>query len=54
MIAETPGPYQHNLRTPTPTVSPTPEIPIGPTMLLVSEVLYDPSGDNPAGEWIEI
>lgn len=48
VIAETPGPYQLDLSTPTP------EIPTGPTVLLVSEVLYDLSGDDPAGEWIEI
>jgi hypothetical protein len=54
VIAETPGPYQLDLSTPTPTVSPTSEIPTGPTTLLVSEVLYDPSGDDPAGEWTEI
>ncbi|MBU0510094.1 MAG: lamin tail domain-containing protein, partial [Chloroflexi bacterium] len=53
-VAETPGPYQLDLSTPTPTVSPTPIIPTGPTILLVSEVLYDPSGADPAGEWIEI
>lgn len=51
---EIPGPYQLDLRIPTPTVSPTPIIPTGPTTLLVSEVLYDPSGEDPAGEWIEI
>jgi len=52
--AEIPGPYLLDLSTPTPTLSPTPEIPIGPTLLLLSEVLYDPFGDNPAGEWIEL
>ena len=52
--AANPGPYQLNLSTPTPTVSPTPVIPTGPTILLISEVLYDPSGDDPAGEWIEL
>ena len=54
VIAETPGPHQLDLNTPEPTATPTPEIPTGPTTLLVSEVLYDPSGDDPAGEWVEI
>ena len=54
VVAETPGPYQLDLSTPTPTLSPTPIIPTGPTVLLVSEVLYDPSGADPDGEWIEI
>jgi len=53
-IADPPGPYQLDLSTPTPTPSPTPVIPVGETTLLVSEVLYDPSGADPAGEWIEI
>jgi hypothetical protein len=48
VVAEPPGPYQLDLSTPTP------EIPTGPTVLLISEVLYDPSGEDPAGEWIEI
>ena len=47
-IAATPGPSALDLSTPTP------EIPTGPTVLLISEVLYDPSGDDPAGEWVEI
>jgi hypothetical protein len=34
----------------TPTQTPTPE----QGGLLISEVMYDPSGDDPAGEWIEI
>ena len=54
LVAATPQPYQLDLSTPTPTASPTPIIPTGPTILLVSEVLYDPSGDDPAGEWIEL
>ncbi len=51
---EIPGPYQLDLRLPTPTASPTPSIPTGPTVLFVSEVLYDPSGEDPAGEWTEL
>ena len=50
--AETPGPYLLDLSTPEPT--PTPEIPTGLTIVLISEVLYDPSGDDPAEEWIEL
>jgi hypothetical protein len=51
---ENPKPYQLDLSAPTPTVSPTPEIPTGSTQLLVSEVFYDPSGVDPGGEWIEV
>ncbi|MFC1997884.1 lamin tail domain-containing protein, partial [Chloroflexota bacterium] len=48
VIAATPGPYQLNLSPPTPV------IPTGPTTLLISEVFFNPSGDNPGGEWVEI
>jgi hypothetical protein len=51
----TPGKVYFSLPTVTPTSSlggtPTPD---GPPGLLVSEVLYDPLGDDPDGEWIEI
>ena len=49
VVQTNPGPYLLDLRRPNPTVSPTPIISTGPTILLVSEVLYDPSGDDPAG-----
>ncbi|MDX1437504.1 MAG: lamin tail domain-containing protein, partial [Anaerolineales bacterium] len=35
---------------PSPTLSVTP----GEIVLLISEVLYDPTGDEPQGEWIEL
>lgn len=50
-----PGKVDVSLPTPTPTLlaggTPTPHAELS---LLVSEVLYDPEGTDPAGEWIEI
>jgi hypothetical protein len=52
-----PNPGQVDMSTPTPTpttlVVGTPT-PYGELELLVSEVLYDPEGTDPDGEWIEI
>ncbi len=51
----TPGKVDLSRPTPTPTViigeTPTPQ---GPLNLLVSEVVYDPPGVDPDGEWLEI
>jgi hypothetical protein len=44
------GPTQTQTLTPTPTATPTPFS----GRLLLSEVLYDPLGDEPEAEWIEI
>jgi hypothetical protein len=44
--------------TPTPGPSPTPTLDPSPTPIsepfLISEVLYDPAGEEPEGEWVEI
>ncbi len=46
----TPTPTSTPTQTPTPTPLPTPF----EGLLLISEVLYDPTGTEPAAEWIEI
>ena len=50
----TPGKVDISLPTPTPTVDLNTPTPAGPASLLISEVLYDPTGVDPSGEWFEI
>ncbi|MCB9134880.1 MAG: lamin tail domain-containing protein [Anaerolineales bacterium] len=53
-----PDPGQVNLAPPPPTPTPTPTLGPTPTPfgggLLISEVLYDPTGPEPNAEWVEI
>lgn len=48
------GPVITPTTTPTATVTPTPTAPPFSGRLLVSEVLYDPTGSEPDAEWIEL
>jgi hypothetical protein len=57
----TPTPTETLTPTPTPTLTPTPTNTLTPTPtplavdhLVISEVVYNPYGDDPDGEWIEI
>lgn len=51
-----PNPGQVSLIIPTPTALPTrtPTPPAFNGSLLLSEVVYDPAGSDPAGEWLEV
>ncbi len=53
-VTPTPGSVDLSTPTPQPTALPTLATPSGPARLLISEVLYDPNGDDPALEWIEL
>lgn len=50
----TPTPTSTSMSTPTPTYTPTPTPTPFDGLLLISEVLYDSTGTEPAAEWIEI
>lgn len=58
VIQDEPSPGRVDLSTPTPTTTPTktpnPNTSTPAPILLLSEVLYDPLGDQPAGEWVEL
>ncbi|MGD2156340.1 MAG: lamin tail domain-containing protein [Anaerolineales bacterium] len=58
VIQDEPSPGRVDLSTPTPTVTPTktpqPKTSTPAPILLLSEILYDPIEEQPAGEWIEI